>query len=98
MKWELFPLAAVDLLEIGDYIARYNPERAERFVREFLAHSLKIADLPEAYPARGDLAEVLRSCVHQQYFINFTVSTTALRIERIRHDSPDITSDNFLLD
>jgi plasmid stabilization system protein ParE len=98
MKCQLSPQAEADILEIGDTIARDNPQRAASFVRKLLAHSRKIAELPEAHPARDDLAEGLLSCVYQRYVIYFTVSTAAVRIERILHGSRDITSDNFLLD
>jgi plasmid stabilization system protein ParE len=52
MRCELSPQAEIDLRELGDFIARVNPQRAASFVGELLAHSQRIAEQPEAYPAR----------------------------------------------
>lgn len=95
MRCELSPQAVADLQEIGDYIARDNPQRAASFVAELLAHSQRLADHPEAYPARPDLGEGLRSCVHQRYVIFFSVIPKLVRIERILHGSRDITYESF---
>jgi toxin ParE1/3/4 len=96
MRCELSPQAVADLQEIGDYIARDNPQRAASFVAELLAHCQRLADHPEAYPARPELGEGLRSCVHQRYVIFFSVTPERLRIERILHGSRDITDESFL--
>ena len=96
MRCELSPQAVVDLQEIGDYIARDNPQRAASFVAELLAHIQRIADYPEAYPARPDLGEGLRSCVHQRYVFIFSATSGLVRIERILHGSRDITDESFL--
>ena len=95
MRCELSPLAVADLQEIGDYIARDNPQRAASFVAELLAHSQRITEYPEAYPARPELGEGLRSCTHQRYVIFFSASPEWVRIERIIHGSRDITDQSF---
>ena len=46
MQLLITPLAAVDLEEIGDYIAKVNPVRAETFVAELRAHCEKICFNP----------------------------------------------------
>ena len=74
MRCELSPQAEIDLREIGDSIARDNPQRAASFVGELLVHSQRIAEQPEAYPARPELSEGLRSCAHQRYVIFFSAS------------------------
>jgi hypothetical protein len=56
---------------LGDYIARHNPQRADSFARELLTHIQLITEQPEAYPARPELSEGLRSCAHQCYVISF---------------------------
>ena len=96
MRCELSPLAENDLREIGDYIARDNPQRATSSVNELLAHSQTIADHPEAYPARPELGQGLRACLHQRYVIFFSASPELVRIERIIHGSRDISDENFL--
>ena len=60
MRCELSPQAEIDLREIGDYIARDNPQRAASFVGELLAHSQRIAEQPEAYPARPERVRIER--------------------------------------
>ncbi len=60
MRCELSPQAEIDLREIGDYIARDNPQRAASFVGELLAHSQRIAEQPEAYPARPESVRIER--------------------------------------
>jgi len=50
MRCELSPQAEIDLREIGDSIARDNPQQAASFVGELLAHSQRIAEQPKAYP------------------------------------------------
>ena len=52
MFCELSPQAVANLQEIGDYIARDNPQRAASFVAELLARTQRVAERPEAYPAR----------------------------------------------
>jgi toxin ParE1/3/4 len=98
MRCELSPQAEIDLREIGDYIARDNPQRAASFVGELLAHCQRIAEQPEAYPARPELSEGLRSCAHQRYVIFFSASPERVRIERIIHGSRDITDKSFDLE
>jgi toxin ParE1/3/4 len=93
MRCELSPQAVADLQEIGDTIARDNPQRAASFAGELLAHSQRIAEHPEAYPARPELNEGLRSCVHVRYVIFFSASSERVRIERIIHGSRDITDE-----
>lgn len=82
MRCEISPLAAADLYEIGDYIARDNLQRAVTFVEELLAHSRKIAQMPSAYPTRDELVPGLHACSHQRYIIFFTVTDSSVRIER----------------
>jgi toxin ParE1/3/4 len=59
MRWELSPQAETDLREIGDYIARDNPDRAASFVAELLARSKRISERPAAYPTRPERRSTL---------------------------------------
>ncbi|MFM7171306.1 MAG: type II toxin-antitoxin system RelE/ParE family toxin [Cyanobium sp.] len=95
MRCELSPQAIADLQEIGDFIARDNPERAGSFVRELLDHAQRLADHPEAYPLRPEFGQGLRSCIHQRYVIFFSVKPGLARIERIIHGSRDINDESF---
>ncbi|WP_235901886.1 type II toxin-antitoxin system RelE/ParE family toxin [Ochrobactrum quorumnocens] len=50
------PAAQADLIEIGDYIAIDNPDRALSFIAEFEALIFSaIAVRPDSFPARPDL-------------------------------------------
>jgi plasmid stabilization system protein ParE len=54
------------------------------------AHSQRIAEHLEAYPARPELSKALRLCAHQRLIIVFSASPTRGRIERINHGCRDI--------
>src|SRR5471032_295363 len=95
MLCEISPQAELDLIEIGDYIARDNPVRAESFVDDLVAHAQVIARSPNAYIARDDLTPGLRACAHQRYMLFFTVGESSIRIERILHSARLISDDDF---
>jgi len=77
------PLAASDLEEIGDYIARDNPHRAITFVREIREHCQKIVSFPEAAQLHPEYGDGVRMIPHGRYLIFYTVQTGHVRIERI---------------
>jgi len=54
------PLAEQDLEEIGDYIARDNPNRAVSFIREVRDRCAKITDNPRTAPLRPELGAGIR--------------------------------------
>lgn len=54
------------------------------------AHSQRIAEHLEAYPARPELSKALRLCAHQRLIIVFSASPTRGRIDRITHGCRDI--------
>lgn len=85
----LSPRAAADLEEIADYIARDNPARAAGFVAELEAKCRTVAEAPELYPARADLAPGLRMAVHGRYLVFYReiASENAVRIERVLHSA-----------
>ena len=92
MRVEISPLAERDLEAIGDYIADDNPSRALSFVAELRALCVKIAKAPQAYRARPELGEGIRSCAHGNYVIFFTATKARLRIVRVLHGAMDITA------
>jgi len=89
----LSPLAAADLEEIGDYIARDNPVRAASFVAELEAKCRAVAATPELYPARTDLAPGLRMAVHGRYLVLYRdlPGENAVRIERVLHGARNLS-------
>jgi toxin ParE1/3/4 len=83
-------VAARDLEDIGDYIARDNPERALSFVRKIQEQCRKITAYPEAAPLRPELGEGIRMVPFGRYLIFYTVHDDHVRIERILHGSRNI--------
>jgi len=92
MRVTLSPLAERDLEAIGDYIAEDNPSRALSFIAELRAQCATIAKAPQAYRARPELGEGLRSCAHGNYVIFFTVTKARLTIVRVLHGAMDIAA------
>ncbi|HIJ37431.1 MAG TPA: type II toxin-antitoxin system RelE/ParE family toxin [Rhodospirillaceae bacterium] len=83
----LSPRAAIDIEQIGDYIARESPTRAASFVSELAAKCEAVAATPEAYTPREDLAPGLRMAVHGRYLVFFRdlPGQSIVRIERVVH-------------
>lgn len=79
--------AAIDLEEIAEYIARDNPIRAASFVAELEAKCRAVAETPELYPLRTDLAPGLRMAAHGRYLVLYRnlLGDNAVRIERVLH-------------
>lgn len=90
MKLVVSPRAALDLEEIGDYIARDNPSRALTFVRELRQECKRVAKRPAAFTARDDLAIGIRMAVHGNYLIFFRVQEKNVRVERVIHGARNL--------
>ncbi len=88
----LSPLAAADLEDIADYIARDNPERAATFVEGLAATCRAVAATPDIYPPRPDLAPGLRMAVHGRYLVLFRElpGENAVRVERVLHGARNL--------
>ncbi|MDD3580729.1 MAG: type II toxin-antitoxin system RelE/ParE family toxin [Desulfobacca sp.] len=65
---------------LGDYIARDNPERAVLFIQEIRERCLKITTYPEAAPLRPELGEGVRMVPFGRYLIFYTVSSDTIRV------------------
>jgi toxin ParE1/3/4 len=76
-------LATADLEEIGDYIARDNPNRAISFIREIRERCEKIASFPDAAQLHPEYGEGVRMIPVGRYLIFYTVRSDQVRIERI---------------
>lgn len=84
--------AEADLEEIGDYIARDNPQRALGFLQELHAHCRRIADAPLAARERPELRKGLRSAPFQKYVVLFVVERNdRVLIARILHGARDLS-------
>ncbi len=85
MQVRLSRRAETDLVEITDFIALDNAERASKFEDELLEHARTIAQVPLGYIERPELKKGIRSCSHGAYIIFFTIDNQGVRIERILH-------------
>ena len=98
MKQVLFsPLASNDLEEIGDFIAKDNPDRALTFIREIKDKCMRLAFPSAIGVPRPELAEGIRMLTHGRYLIFYRDDERAVRIERVMHGARDIGSDDFEL-
>lgn len=86
----VLPAARADLIEIGDFIALDNPERAASFVMEIEAVMYAAAERPGSFPARSELHEGLRSARHGRYLIFFVEVEGEVRVVRVLHGARDL--------
>jgi len=86
------PRAAADLDEIGEYIARDNPERATTFVEELRGACEGLCANPYAYPPRPEIAPEVRMAVHGRYLIFFRVLSSEVRVDRVLHGARNLRS------
>lgn len=83
--YRLRPKAVRDLESIGDFIAVENPARAASFIEEIDGFCATIAERPQAFQRRDDLAEGLRQAIHGRYLIFFTADDKGIVVERVLH-------------
>jgi toxin ParE1/3/4 len=88
-------IAKLDLEDIGDYIARDNPQRAITFVDEIRQRCFAIVQAPRAAPLRESLGKGVRVVPYGQYLIFYTVQPDEVRIERVLHGARDIDRSFF---
>ena len=86
----ILPAARVDLIEIGDFIAQDNPERAVSFMDEIEAKMAQTAERPGSFPTRDELYEGLRSARHGRYLIFFFEDGDEVRVVRVLHGARDL--------
>lgn len=90
MKVVLTDEALRDLEDIGDYIAKDNPDRARNFVAELLRKARHIGQFPEGFqvvPRHAHLG--IRRRVHGAYLIFYRVEHDAVVIIHILHGARD---------
>nr|WP_207160559.1 type II toxin-antitoxin system RelE/ParE family toxin [Rhodospirillum rubrum] len=85
----ILPAARLDLIEIGDFIALDNPQRAASFVAEIEARMIQAADHPASFPTRDELHQGLRSARHGRYLIFFIEDGDEVRVVRVLHGARD---------
>lgn len=100
MKMILTPEAGEDFERIGDYIAEFNPLRAESFVDELLERSLRLKDMPFRYQLLpGREYSGIRRLPHKNYAIFYRVIEDTVYILHILNAAQDheavLFSDNL---
>jgi toxin ParE1/3/4 len=90
MQLLISPLAAQDIEDVGDFIARDNPLRALSFVLELHKQCLRISANPLGYRKRPELGADMRSCAYGNYVIFFESLSDAVKIVRVLHGARDI--------
>jgi toxin ParE1/3/4 len=86
------PRAALDLLEIWNYIADDSLDNADTFVDELHETMQKLCRHPEMGRLREELAPGIRSFPHQRYIIFYREDSSALAVVRILHGARDVES------
>lgn len=84
------PSAEKDITDIGEYIRKDNPQRAETFVEELIAKAEAIGHMPERYPKRSNVRPGLRVAVHAKYLIFFQLRSDSVEIVRVIHGARDL--------
>lgn len=88
---EFVVAAEADLAAIGDHIARDNPTRAVRFVRELVQACVSIAELPEAWPlVPRHAAAGIRRRVHGRYLIFYRLTPGRVTILHVLNGAMDV--------
>jgi len=77
--------AELDLLDIGDWIARNRPRAALRFVDGLLDRAGKLREAPEMGPLYSTYGEGVRGLSARPYLILYRVSGEDVFIERVVH-------------
>jgi toxin ParE1/3/4 len=90
VKFRIARTAERDLEDIGDWIARRDPNAAARFTAELEAKARQIALMPYAFPTVSSVpGGRFRKRSHRRYIIYYRVSPTTVTLIRILRHSRD---------
>lgn len=84
--------AEADLLSIGRYIARENPQRAGSYVEEIIERCDEVASAPNLFRRREEWGETIRAARFGPYLILFESSAVEVIILRVVRGSQDIAA------
>jgi toxin ParE1/3/4 len=84
------PQAALDILDIWDYIAQDNQDAADRWVDEISATFDLLATQPLMGRSRPDLADDLRSHPFRRYVIFYVPIEDGIDVVRVLHSARDV--------
>lgn len=89
MRLVFSPAAETDLLEIADFIAPDNPDRALSFITELESACEILKTHPHIGRTRQDIRQGLRSKTYNRYVILYEVGDDHVRVERFLHGARD---------
>ena len=90
MRLRFSVLALNDLISIGEWIAKENPDRAASYVLELEAACKRLTDFPLAGEKIGRYQkENLRHKVYEDYLVLYTIRTDTVYIARVIHAAQD---------
>jgi plasmid stabilization system protein ParE len=85
--------AKLDLLRIGDYIAKDNPARAVSFVQELREATMQLDRLHALYAVIPRYqTQRIRRRIHGNYLVFFRVDEKQVMVLRILHGAMDLDS------
>jgi len=82
--------AIADMDEIWSYIARDNPEAAQRQTRRFFDRFEQLARQPDIGESIGYLTAGLRRSLVGNYVVYYEIETDHVRIRRVIHAARDV--------
>lgn len=86
----ILPAARADLVDVADFIALDNPERAMSFLAEIEAKMGQVAARPESFPVRDDVYQGMRAARHGRYLIFFLTGAEEVQVVRVLHGARDL--------
>ena len=93
MKLVLTDEAQRDLIEIGDYIARDNRQRAVTFVKELRSAMSVLMERPEAFPIVPRYVHLgIRRRLYGNYLIFYRCDDVQIAVIRVLHGARDYES------
>lgn len=89
-QYRVSPAACADLDEIWFYIAKDNPEAADRFIRALISRFPALAAMPEMGRLREELSPNVRSFPFGRYIIFYRPMDKGVEIIRVLHGARDL--------
>ena len=87
---DITELAELDLTKIWLFIARDNPEAADRFIDKLRAQCGRLASSPNLGRPRENFAPGLRSYRIGNYFIFYFPTDSGIEVARVLHGARDL--------
>jgi toxin ParE1/3/4 len=90
MKLRFSRLALIDLEQIGEWIAKDNPQRAIEYILEIEDHCRRLIDFPFTGETVGRYQkEEIRRKLHGDHIVLYTVHEDTIYVVRVIHGAQD---------